>query len=118
MTFVACPLCGKSNSLKTFNPQALDLDIYVQNVKGLGRGRGFRVVGKRSALGTPSITQPIKNRLIDLAVMFNEKGLLSDEEIAETFGFKDEQDALKADLSETEEQLSEAKAEIKNYSIN
>lgn len=81
-------------SLRTFNPQSLDVDIYIQEVKGLGRGRGFKVVDRTSALDIMSITQPIKNRLIDLVVMMSENDLLSKEEISEMFGFKEEHDAL------------------------
>lgn len=82
------------SSLRLFNPQALDQDIYIQNVKGLGRARGFKVINRESALGIDSVTQPIKNRLIDLVVMMNENDLFSKEEISEMFGFNEEHDAL------------------------
>lgn len=94
LSFVTCPLCGKMSSLRLFNPQALDQDIYIQNVKGLGRARGFKVINRESALGIDSVVQPIKNRLIDLVVMMNENDLFSKDEISEMFGFKEEHDAL------------------------
>ena len=108
------------SSLRTFDPQSLDLDIYVQNVQGLGRGRGFKVIGKRSALGTPSVTQPIKGRLLDLSLMLYEEKLLSEKGLAKRFGLftskdyhvvEEERDALRADLSETEDQLKRVKEE-------
>jgi hypothetical protein len=117
MSFVVCPLCGRMVSLRTFNPQSLDLDVYVQNVKGLGRGRGFKVVEKSSALGVPSVTRPIKGRVLDLSMMLYKEGLLSKEEVAERFGLlspkdrevlEDERDALRADLEETEGRLKDA----------
>ncbi len=119
LTFIVCPLCGKMTSLKTFKPTRLDLDIYVQDVQGLGRGRGFKVVDRKSALRIPSITQPVKERLLDLAVMLNEKGLLPEEEVAERFGLPlenhqalvVERGALKANLNEAEGQLKEVEEE-------
>ena len=108
------------SSLRTFDPQSLDFDIYIQDVQGLGRGRGFKVVGKRSALGTPSVTQPIKGRLLDLAVMLYEEKLLSEKELAKRFGLissKDhqalekERNELQTDLEEAQDQLKEAEEE-------
>jgi len=105
------------SSLRTFNPGSLDLDIYVQDVKGLGRGRGFKVVGKSSALNKPSITQPIKSRVLDLSLMLYERRLLSQEEIIGRFklsppeDLEEERDALRADLSDTEYQLKQVEEE-------
>ena len=121
MSFVVCPLCGRMVSLRTFNPQSLDLNVYVQDVKGLGRGRGFKVVGRGSALDRPSVTGPIKGRLLDLSLMLYNEGLLSKEEVAERFGLvlpenyetlEDERDALQADLEETEGRLKDAEGKL------
>jgi hypothetical protein len=108
-------------SLRAFKPQLLDLDVYVQDVKGLGRGRGFKVVGRGSALDKPSVTKPIKGRLLDLSLMLYREGLLSKEELAERFGLilpkdyqalEEERDALQADLEEQEGQIKEAEDEL------
>ena len=72
-------------SISGFDPQSLDLDIYVQSVKGLGRGRGFKVVGKQSALYKSSVTQRIKDRLLDLAEMLSDVDILSEAELCERF---------------------------------
>lgn len=92
MSFIACPLCGKMTSLRKFDPQSLDAEIYLQKVKGLGRGRGFKVASRSSALGNPSLIEPIKNRLIDLLLMLEGKNLLSGLDLAERFGGKSEKD--------------------------
>ena len=44
-----CPLCGKMSSLRLYRPSHFEEDIFIQSVRGLGRGRGFRSVGVRSA---------------------------------------------------------------------
>ena len=104
-------------SLRTFKPQSLDLDVYVQDVKGLGRGRGFKVVGRSSALDKPSVTEPIKGRLLDLSLMLYREGMLSKEELAKRFGLilpknyqalEEEREALQADLEEGEGRIKEA----------
>ena len=107
MPFLACPLCGKMSSLKLFNPQTLDLDIYVQNVKGLGRARGFKVVNRTSALNMKSVTEPIKIRLINLIIMMNEEDIITKEELSETFGFKEEHDELTALVADALEEDSQ-----------
>jgi hypothetical protein len=102
-------------SLRAFKPQLLDLDIYAQDVKGLGRGRGFKVVGRGSALDKPSVTEPIKGRLLDLSLMLYREGLLSKEELVKRFdlilpkdyqALEEERDVLQADLEEAEEGFS------------
>jgi hypothetical protein len=37
-----CPLCGKFNSLRFFNPNRFELDILGVDTRGLGRGKGAR----------------------------------------------------------------------------
>ncbi len=109
------------SSLKHFDPQSLDRTIYVQDVRGLGRGRGFKVVGKRPVSNTSPAVQSIKLRLLDLALMLYEDDLLSGEEVANKLGLPQEDQsalreecaAVQADLEETEEQLEEVKDELK-----
>ena len=43
-------------SLRSFDPQSLDLDIYIQNVQGLGRGKGFKNTYE---------PKPVKGSLVD-----------------------------------------------------
>lgn len=109
LSFLVCPLCGKMTSLNRFDPTELDLEIYVQNVRGLGRGRGFEVVDRRSALGEQSIIEPVKDRLLDLAFMLYEGGLLHREEVAQRFGLSIENNSNRFDelIKEVAEALDE-----------
>lgn len=47
---LVCLLCGKSSSLYRFDPRGFEDDIFVQNLQGLGRGRGFKVKKATSIL--------------------------------------------------------------------
>ncbi len=108
-------------SQRNFNPHKLDLDVYVQDVQGLGRGKGFKVIGRRSELHTQSVIVPIKGRLLNLLSMLYKERLLSMQEVARRFGLilpqdyrrlEDERDALRAGLEETEGQLKEVGDEL------
>jgi len=108
-------------SQRKFDPNKLDLDVYVQDVQGLGRGKGFKVIGKRSGLHTQSVTVPIKGRLLNLLSMLHKERLLSMQEVAGRFGlilphdyqaFEEERDALRANLKETEGQRKEIEDEL------
>lgn len=46
MSQFACPLCGKFVSLRLFDPSGFDRDIYAVEVRGLGRGRGTKVISR------------------------------------------------------------------------
>jgi hypothetical protein len=60
MSFLVCPLCAKSCSLREYDPAHYDLDVYVQDMRGLGRGKGFARENRRSALNDPEVMLPIK----------------------------------------------------------
>jgi hypothetical protein len=64
MSMLVCPLCGKSTSLAKFNPSDFDDDIVVQTIHGLGRGRGFEVVSRESALGNSDVTSLVAERVL------------------------------------------------------
>jgi hypothetical protein len=81
MDFVVCPMCGKSTSMRTFDPSKLDNDIYIQNMRGLGRGRGFQTENRRSALKYPDVTDPIKDRLLELCTLLYEYDILSTDDL-------------------------------------
>lgn len=50
MSQFQCPLCGKYNSYRRYDPLGFDDDIYGADVVGLGRGRGFSFSEKYSLL--------------------------------------------------------------------
>lgn len=109
MTSLLCPLCGKNTSWEKYDPETFDMDIYVQDFKGLGRGKGFVSLGKRSILHDRAAVLPVKRRLLELLRLLDDEGHVSEEEIGKTFGMptrgslvardryrKDEVQALKA----------------------
>ena len=85
-----CPLCGKFNSLRFFNPSRFELDILGVDTKGLGRGKGTMVVGTYSVLDRPDIVEPIRKRCMELL------GLIEGAEVPA----KDELLALQADYEQ------------------
>ena len=60
--FLVCPLCGKLAHLSRFNPDEYDDDIQVVEMKGLGRGKGFEVTSRFSALGDEELMDLISSR--------------------------------------------------------
>ena len=82
MSHVRCPLCGKDSFISNFNPDELDLDIYVRSFVGLGYKRGFAPTPDESVLGDDEFTPKIKNRCIALLNLFVERGIISRRELA------------------------------------
>lgn len=62
-----CPLCGKQNSLRYFDPVGFDNDVLVIEKRSLGRAKGFEETARYSIIGTnhPAINQ-LRNRVIEL----------------------------------------------------
>jgi hypothetical protein len=69
---IICPLCSKFNSLRYFDPSRNELDIFVVDVRGLGRGKGVEVIGRTSVLND-SIVLPIRDRCIELIRIIDQK---------------------------------------------
>jgi hypothetical protein len=78
---IVCPLCGKSSVLDTFDPSDFDQDIYIHDVYGLGRGRGFESGPWISVLGDDEVTPIIKNRVLDILKMLIDAGCLELDEL-------------------------------------
>jgi hypothetical protein len=72
--------------LAKFDPRSFDSDIYVREVKGLGRGQGFEEVGRRSALNDHSVISKVKPRLLELVELLLSRGLLTREEVSARLG--------------------------------
>lgn len=87
MSFLVCPICGKSSSLNRFDPSAFDLDVYAQSVTGLGKGKGFAVTGRHSILHS-STTTMIKDRMLDLLLLLHNEGVLRKSEIIKKLKIK------------------------------
>ncbi len=76
-----CPLCGKSSSLEHFDPSGFDLNIYIQEVHGRGRGRGFERGPRISVLGDDEITSIIVDRVLEIVKMLIDNECLDEIEL-------------------------------------
>ena len=82
MSHFRCPMCGKDSACASFNPENLDLDIYVRQVTGLGRGRGFSPGPDESVFGDDHYTPKVMDRCMELLKAGIEKGSVTKREIA------------------------------------
>jgi len=86
--------------------------VYVQDVQGLGRGKGFKTLEKMSILDNRKALAPLKTRLLDLLQLFYRKGIITIEDLSRIgllpsvlAALEDESDAGAADLEETERDI-------------
>lgn len=108
MSSLLCPLCGKNTSLKNYNPDSFDLDIYVQDFRGLGRGRGFASLGRRSILHNTIALSRLKNRMLDLVELLRDEGQIDDSELRRRLWPSEDTD--EGDQDDAEEELGAMKA--------
>ena len=72
-THAVCPLCGKSSSLKTF-PSGPGTDVPLQAFRGRGRGRGFDVIPRGSALVDERLRESVLAKLRVIVESFQARG--------------------------------------------
>ena len=65
MSLWKCPLCGKQNSMRKYEPYNFEDDITVILMRGLGKGKGFEVVDEYSLLdgSDPELLDLISDRV-------------------------------------------------------
>ena len=70
MSLWICPICGKQNSIRHFDPTNFVDDIMIILLRGLGKGRGFEEVDRYSLLdgSDPDLLELISDRI---AVLYN-----------------------------------------------
>jgi chromosome segregation ATPase len=69
MSYISCPLCGRLCHLSSFNPESYDLDIEVVEMQSQGRGKGFEVLKRYSALDDVELMSRISRRLKELLAL-------------------------------------------------
>ena len=108
--FVQCPTCGKSTAVEHFHPEDLDLDIKLITMKGLGKGRGFEVVNRRSALedAEVDVIEPIKNRTLDILKILIQSGYLTLDKVEEFLN----EDGIEDSDEDDDKEFSEEKCFI------
>lgn len=107
--YLSCPICGKLTPLDSFNPEDMEDDVQVVEMRSLGRGRGFEVVSRRSALGDPELTSTVAARLHALLNLLEGEGTeIRDVRVED---LKREAAALRREENELEAQLAKSEEE-------
>jgi len=111
-----CPGCGRSVALKNFDPENLDLDVMVQDMKGLGRGKGFESTGRSSILGKNDVCERIADRSIALLKLFIDHDVVTAAEVRKRLELpgtvtvvernEDEVQALRERIEEREKEIT------------
>ncbi len=75
MSLWICPLCGKQNSIRHYDPTNFVKDILIILKRGLGKGKGFEEVDRYSLLdgSDPELLDLISDRVAVLYDMLYEK---------------------------------------------
>ena len=88
---MSCPLCGKMSSVERYNPKYFADDIFILELKGLGRGRGFEVTNSSSIFSQTNRMDSIidralgdlRDRTLDILNMLDEQGIISESELVD-----------------------------------
>ena len=112
MTHVSCPLCAKLSHVNSFHPENMGDDIEYVEMRSLGRGRGFRVVGRYSALGDAELMGRISTRLHELLRLIEGRELPLDEENQRLL---DSVEELEDEVRSLSERLEKAHKMIAGY---
>ncbi len=65
MSLWICPICGKQNSIRHYDPTNFVNDILILLLRGLGKGKGFEVAERYSLLdgSNPALLALIRDRV-------------------------------------------------------
>jgi hypothetical protein len=94
-----------------FNPSGFADDVMVQEVRGLGRGRGFMVVGRKSILSDNETIRRLKDRLLVLVRLLHQRGLLDAADLMEVLDLSPDAEAVGDKSSEDENQAFREESE-------
>jgi hypothetical protein len=87
---ILCPMCGRNCAESIFDPNSLDLDIYIREQHGRGRAKGFSYGPYESILGDEVYSPQIYERCISLVQLFIDNNLLTKGELINRFDLKSE----------------------------
>ncbi len=107
-TFLMCPVCGRNCSLSHFDPSGFDVDIMTQEIRGLGKGKGFATSGRSSILGRNGVTMTIYHRMIVLIVLLMDENIVSRDEVRKDLGFPEVETIVERDEDELQAMREEA----------
>ena len=112
ITQIVCPCCGKFAPMDFSFPE--EADLYAVETKGLGRGKGTKVVDRYSILESDNVTaEAVGGRLLELLGAFLTRDVISMDDLRAVLpeGSLDDVDELNtriADLETIIEDLTEA----------
>ena len=111
MTYLSCPLCGRLCHLSNFHPESYDLDVELVEMQSLGRGRGFQVIDRFSALEDEELMRRISKRLKELLALIEDESEDHDEEKQQLLDANEELEdtvrSLEGQLKRSEERIEE-----------
>ena len=77
--------------MANLDPGNFDLDIYAQDIRGLGKGKGFATTNRGSILHSAEVRSKIAPRLLDLVQLLVNEGIVSREAVREIAGLPEEE---------------------------
>ena len=91
-------------------------------MKGLGRGKGFKITNKQRVDFSSPVVRIINDRLLNLVSMMMSEGVISQEDIVENLQLdeymsNDDYTSLSDELDDANEQLDEANSTIDSYQL-
>jgi len=115
LSHIVCPVCGKGSFLGSFAPERMEDNIYVYSVKGLGRGKGFRITTTDSIVHSPEylrVRERLASRMITVLDLLARTNTISKEQIIRGLGLGDVINAPLAVLEEKNRQQAETISEL------
>jgi hypothetical protein len=116
MSFLLCPLCGRNVSVNTFDPCSFEVDVLAQEVRGLGKGKGFASTGRHSILGRNDTVEKIADRCLALLELFINEDIITADEVRGRLGIpkvapvvereEDETQALREDIEDMRNEIN------------
>lgn len=110
MSLWICPLCGKQNSIKHYDPTDFEDDILIIRKRGLGHGKGFEVIEEYSLLDgdEPDLLDLISDRVAVIYDMLYEN--VEDDEAEEAYPVDledDDEEEEDEDINDLDEDIIE-----------
>ena len=102
--YLKCPLCGKLAHLNCFTPDEYSDDIECVEMRSLGRGRGFQVTSRFSALGNEGLMDMISRRCHAILTIVGE-------EVTDKSAARERIEELEGDLRASKDEVDAWSAE-------
>ena len=88
MSHIQCPLCARWCPARSF-PAGSGTDILVGGFRGLGRGKGFRLVGRASGLNDEELSRAVAEKVLIILHTLAARGIVAQDEVLKALGMAD-----------------------------